>query len=151
MKNSYLLWIAFLALMLTIGTASAQEGSDRIAALKVSFITERLSLTPDEAKDFWPVFNEFEAKRKALREELKGGEQPQRLEFMTDAEAEKKIVDELTFEQRNLDLTKQYVGKFKEVLPVKKVAVLMSLEKHFSRFLLDKIKNKGNGPPPPGR
>ena len=147
MKNNYLLWIVFLALMITLGTARAQDNADRIAALKVSFITERLSLTTDEAQAFWPLFNEFEAERKELREQYKGDER-QRLEFMTDDEAEKKIADELNFEQQNLDLTKKYVAQFKEILPVKKVAVLLSLEKNFSRYLLDKLKNKGNGPPP---
>lgn len=148
MKNAHILWLALLALAITAATAQAQpDKGERIEALKISFFTEQLSLTPDEAKVFWPVFNQFEAERKAIRQEHKTG--GQKLEFMSDSEAESMINKEIAFQQKNLDVTKKYVGEFKKILPVKKVAVLLTLEKKFSRMLLDKVKQGGG--PPPGR
>ena len=40
----------------------AQKNRERIKALKVSFITERLDLTEKEAQKFWAVYNEYENK-----------------------------------------------------------------------------------------
>ena len=139
--------MALLAFAITIATASAQpppERGERVEALKISFITEQLSLTPEEAQIFWPVFNQFEAERKAIRQNYKAG--GQKLEFMSDAEAETMINKEIEFQQKNLDVTKKYIGEFKEILPVKKVAVLLTLEKKFSKMLLEKVK-QGGGPP----
>jgi len=44
-----------------------------------------------------------------------------------------------------LDLDKKYHAKFKEVLPVKKVAKLYRAEEKWKRVLLNKIKNKKGG------
>ena len=38
------------------------EMFEKIKAEKISFFTEKLSLTPSEAQAFWPVYNEFERK-----------------------------------------------------------------------------------------
>jgi biopolymer transport protein ExbB/TolQ len=151
MKNVHLLWIVFLAVAITVATAHGQgqpDRGERVEALKISFITEQLSLTPDEAKVFWPVFNQFEEERKAIRQMHAAG--GKKLEFMSDEEAEAMINKEIEFQQKNLEITRKYVGEFKKILPVKKVAVLLTLEKRFSKLLLDRVK-QGGGPPPGGR
>ena len=38
-----------------------QEKRERIEAMKIGFITEKLSLTSKEAQIFWPVYNEFQS------------------------------------------------------------------------------------------
>ncbi len=40
---------------------------DKIKALKVAFLTEKLNLSSKEAQAFWPVYNEYEQDREALR------------------------------------------------------------------------------------
>ncbi|MEB8347550.1 hypothetical protein OO010_15985, partial [Flavobacteriaceae bacterium KMM 6898] len=62
--------IATLVLLLLITVVSfAQDRPDRekIKALKVAFITERLDLSSKEAQLFWPIYNEHEANMDALR------------------------------------------------------------------------------------
>lgn len=36
--------------------------------MKIAFLTRRLNLTPDEAKKFWPVYNQFSDELKNIRE-----------------------------------------------------------------------------------
>ena len=50
---------------------SKDEKKQRIEAAKVSFITKKLELTPEESKEFWPVVNEMEAEIKSSRKSLK--------------------------------------------------------------------------------
>jgi len=49
-------------------TAPNQE---KIEAQRVAFITQELDLTPDEAKVFWPVYNEYDAKRHEFKKTFK--------------------------------------------------------------------------------
>ena len=46
---------------------SKDEKKQRIEAARVSFITKKLELTPEESKEFWPVVNEMETKIKTLQ------------------------------------------------------------------------------------
>ena len=66
--------VTILALsFLSLGQANAQdeklEGSKRekLQALKVGYLTEKLALTPEEAQAFWPLYNEMEARVKETR------------------------------------------------------------------------------------
>lgn len=36
---------------------------EELKAMKISYLTEKLSLTPREAEQFWPIYNEFEDKK----------------------------------------------------------------------------------------
>ena len=38
----------------------AQGNRDKIKALKIAFITEKLNLSEKEAQQFWPIYNSFE-------------------------------------------------------------------------------------------
>ena len=53
-----------LILILTLSFNSFAQEKDRherIKALKIAFITERLQFTEIEAQKFWPIYNAFEA------------------------------------------------------------------------------------------
>jgi hypothetical protein len=47
----------------SISFANAQNGNgqrqEKIQALKIAFITQKLKLTPAEAEKFWPVYNQY--------------------------------------------------------------------------------------------
>lgn len=45
---------------------------EKINALRIAYISEKLGLTTEQAEKFWPVYREFSDKRKELRQELIG-------------------------------------------------------------------------------
>ncbi|MEO8087666.1 MAG: hypothetical protein ABI763_12640 [Bacteroidota bacterium] len=116
---------------------------ERVEAMKVGFLTQRLNLTPEEAKTFWPVYNkyqdELEVLRKSRRENLVNAKM--NFDEMSEKDVEKAVDSELGFRQNELDLLKKYHGQFKQVLPIKKVAKLYRAEEDFKRELLDRIKD----------
>lgn len=117
----------------------AQRGGERVKAMRVAFITEELDLSVEEAKLFWPIFNEFEGKRKEIGRFLK--EKPN-LEEMTDAEAEVFMLKHFEREQKMLDLKKAYFEKFKAALPTKKLVRLPHVEHKFRKELLRHMKQR---------
>src|SRR4051812_43224233 len=56
------------------GPGPTPQQMEKIKTMKIGFLTERLNLSPEEAKSFWPVYNkyqdEIEVLRKAHRENL---------------------------------------------------------------------------------
>lgn len=120
----------------------------KIETMKVGFITNKLQLTPEEAKAFWPIYNQYESEKKAARKSTIGEkEEFKPLDQMSDAEAQKLIENQIAWKSKELDLLKKYIGEFKKVLPVKKVAKLMMVEEQFKKMLLEKAKE--NKPTPP--
>ncbi len=117
---------------------------ENIEAQKIAFITKKLNLTPTEAQQFWPVYNQYSDKmqenRKKRRQDFK--EAKASFDDLSDKEVEQLVDNEMTFRQKEIDLQKEYHIKFKAILPIKKVARLYEAEEQFKRFLLNELKDK---------
>ena len=141
-------FILMIALGLQLAWAQppgGQERNERIEAMKVSFITEQLDLTPEEAKVFWPIHNAYEKEKKSMMQAYRqrAGNTTQDLNELTSDEAKNLIAKEIEFQQKRVDMMKQYVGKFQSVLPVEKVAILLTLENKFKKKLVQQLKQSG--------
>jgi len=124
--------------------AKAQERKENIESMKIAFITQKLDLTPAEAQQFWPVYNQYTEKTRELRKKRKQEHREirQGVDELSDKEVEQAVDNEIIFKQKELDLQKQYHAQFKSVLPIKKVAKLYAAEDQFKMVLLDKLKDK---------
>lgn len=141
---------AVFALSLALPAAAQTGDKGKIDAIKVAYITKRLDLTEEEAQKFWPVYNKYEDEKEAARESTVGQYKDEKkpIDQMTEAEAEKMINDFIAFRAKDVDLMKKYVVEFRKVLPVKKVAKLITAEEHFKKMLLKQAQQ--DGPPRPG-
>lgn len=126
--------------------ASAQPDKPNIDALRISWITKKLSLTPEEAQKFWPVFNEFEAELKKVREERRNLDKDV-TDWSTKSEAEvKQHLDKLLeLDQKELDLKKTYTARLYEVIPAYKVILLYKAVEEFRRWLIEKAQQRRPG------
>ena len=64
--------IIFFGVIFWVGVSSAQNvggggGAQQLQAQRIAFLTERMNLTPDEAQQFWPLYNQFNENLKQLR------------------------------------------------------------------------------------
>lgn len=109
-----------------------KESRDRIEAQRVAFITQKLSLTPDEAAKFWPVYNAHKEELKDMRDDM---ERPDLIN-LTDDEATVIIERHLEQEQKKLDMKKKLFPKLRTIIGPKKVLMLHAAEKEFNRELL---------------
>jgi hypothetical protein len=131
---------------------------DRVDAMKIGFLTDRLNLTPEEAKTFWPVYNQYSDELEKLRRGRRDNIINARENFdsMSDAQLEKAVDSEIAFRQSELEILKKYHPQFKKILPIKKVAKLYKAEEDFKRKLLEMIQERRDdhrdgqrkGPPP---
>ncbi len=109
------------------------EDFEKYKALKVSFMTEKLELTPQEAQQFWPLYNEFEKKRFEFHHARRDMEKKIQDGYRNYTEDEfRKISYEMVDQFREeYELMKEYNEKFLKVLPAKKVVMIGSVENDF--------------------
>lgn len=149
MKN--LLFLATLLLgfsfTLTAQANRAQAGKvqDRIQAYRIAFFTEKLNLTPEESKGFWPLYNQLEDDQKALRQKYNLADK--KLELLSDAEIESHLMKSLEADEQMVQMRRDYVKRFMQVLPIRKVAMLQQVDNEFKRTLLEELRNRRNNAP----
>ena len=147
--------LALLILGTSLGSIAQEKGKEvkreNKKAEKIAFISTKLELTAEEAEKFWPVYNASEAEFKLLKKEHKAamGEK-KKISEMSDNEVEKLLDKGLEIQQKELEIRKKYLVKFKEVLPIKKVAKLTRLEHEFRKRNFPKKGDKRERPMPPG-
>jgi hypothetical protein len=124
----------------------AQGRGENIDALHTSYITEKLNLTSDEAKKFWPVYDEYRSAKDELKKQRKSNNEMVRkaggIDNMSEADVQKLIASESDVKTRELEVDKQYVTKFEQVLPIRKVAKFYIAEEEFKLYLLKQLGNR---------
>lgn len=113
---------------------------DKIEALRKKFFNEKLALTETEQKGFWPLYTEYKEKEKALRDSFRSKYKPNDVIFMDDKQAEEYLNATIKLNEDQNNLFKEYVAKFKKVIPVKKVAMLPMVEREFKKTILAKAR-----------
>jgi hypothetical protein len=149
MKKGMINMAAIIALTVLGITVSAQPPQapagkgERVEALRIAFISQRLNLTPEEAERFWPVYNQYHSELKTLRNNFGMG--PGKPQLTAE--------QSLDFEQKKLDLKKKYKAQFEGALGKEKLNTLYNLEEEFRKKLqeLREERQQNRGTTPPGR
>lgn len=133
-------------------TVASASGAERVQALKVSFITKRLDLTAEEAKKFWPIYDEYQDKRDVLRKQLQADYDTVRTQadHLSNEELTRLANEEMSLKQQDVALQAEMHEKLKNVLPPKKLAELYVAEDDFKkelvRILTEEKKSNGGNP-----
>ncbi len=146
MKKIYIL--AFMLLFI-IKLGNAQEKRrEEIESFRVAYFTRQLNLTSEEAKKFWPVYNEMQTEIQKLQKERRNRHRDLRdnEENISDAELEKSINEEMASRQKELDIEKKYHERFKQILSMKKLAIFYRAQEGFKRELLRKLQDQRRPP-----
>lgn len=109
--------------------ASAQDDTDnkggRIEALKIAYLTRKLSLSPAEAQKFWPVYNNYAAEIKSARMEQRQNKS-----------------SELETEDEMLGIRKKYNAAFGTAISEEKVNTFFRSEKEFGSYVQKELQER---------
>ncbi len=119
MKKYLLILFVMLGLLSQI---KAQNG-EKIQALKIAFITQKLQLTPDEAQKFWPVYNQYDNE-------------------IHNIELDKSDPNVLDKEEKLLNVRKKYLTSFEKILGPDKTNRLFNAERDFRGLLIRRLQNR---------
>lgn len=137
-----------LILLSTIAFAQGDRfNSEKIEAAKVAFFTQKLDLSADQAKVFWPIYNDYQREQDALRkahfQKIISFRKVKEIDEMTDAEVQAFIYNDFDFKQRDLNIEKKYYNKLKASLPIKTVGKFYRAQEAFKRELLNQFRGGG--------
>lgn len=123
-----------------------QDRKDKVETMHIAYLTQKLDLTTDEAEKFWPVYNQYKADMDQLRKQrmdnVEAVKKAGGIDNMSDEDVKKLIAAETDIETRQLELRKQYVAKFQQVIPIRKVAKFFVAEDGFKRYLLNQLSKR---------
>jgi hypothetical protein len=141
MKKHILTLFIFL-FSITLGFAQQPNGGKRvkeIEAIKIGYLTRRLSLTPEESQKFWPVYNSYQ------KELLIINKQKRENRVTQNANPEKLVDNDFKFDTQILELKKRYRVEFAKILSAEKVKSLYIAEREFREELIKQLKNRSEG------
>ncbi|SFQ40447.1 hypothetical protein SAMN05444144_10445 [Flavobacterium akiainvivens] len=123
-----------------------KEKWEQIKALKVSFLTTELSLTPQESEKFWPVYNVYEEKQWQIRHDKMRPIIKKIDEVGFDKVNEKDAAAYLEklqdAEEELLTLRNKLISDLKPIIGSARLLKLKKAEDDFNKKLLEKYKDK---------
>ncbi|SDR86840.1 hypothetical protein [Gramella sp. MAR_2010_147] len=133
-----------LVLFSTSHMMSQEEDRDaqreRIKALKVAFLTQELNLNNKLAEKFWPIYNEYESKKRELhkREHI----ELENVECIDEDSANDLLDEFLSVENEEYKIKKQLFKDLKQIISAKDIIKLHKLEDEFHKKLIKEYRSK---------
>lgn len=142
--------IALFILFPLLGLAqNPRMGHEKIEASKIAFFTQKLDLSADEAKIFWPIYNDYQKEQDALRSDrmrsMISFRRVTEIDDLTDAQIQTLIAGDFDYKQRDLNIEKKYYARFKASgLSIKQIGKFYRAQEAFKKELLSHYR--GGGP-----
>ncbi|RIJ45884.1 hypothetical protein D1614_21490 [Maribellus luteus] len=149
-KTLYIVSLTLLFFVQSVVVHAQHDKSDRwekFRAEKVSFLTDKLDLTPEEAQSFWPVYNKMEKER--MDAQMARRELEKQVRDAGETMSDKEII-KLTREfAQKMDeegtLATKYNEQFLKILPPQKVLKMYKAEGEFRMYMFRKYRDQREG------
>ena len=149
MKTRFIYPLVFLLISSLSFAQDYKERREKVKALKVAFITEKLELTTEEAQKFWPIYNAFDEKQAELRHEkmraILNRFKPGNVENLSEKEASTLLIQMEKIEEDLFNLRRKFIKDLQGVVSAKKIIKLKKAEEDFNRELLKQMREKRKG------
>ena len=142
MKKAIILIV--FGLLTTVGYGQKQQAKaqEKLQAARIALITERLNLTPDQAQQFWPVYNEYAEQRRTLQQGYKRARQQYDLQNMTEEQGRELRKIGLETKQKNLNLEKEYGDRLNNVVSARQLMALKKAEEDFRAMVIKQLERR---------
>ena len=141
MKIFSVIFVTFL-LSSHVLFAQNKEAMKKIESARIALFTERLSLTPEQAEKFWPLYREYNERRKNLRLELRDAREGVDIKNLSDEQSKMLMEKALDIKQKELNLEKDYATRFQNVISTQQVLRLKNAEHDFQQMLLQRLQSQ---------
>lgn len=148
MKTLHQAFLTLTLILIFLNATAQRLGYKEIVEKRIEFIAPRLNLTAEESEKFWPLFRQFHEQREQIAQKSK---QRNKQKDESKLSTEEDFINAINFMIDNkidqTTLMKEYTKKYLDVLPAEKVYRLYQLDEEFNKFLLNKLKDGGQGRP----
>ncbi|MGI9551474.1 MAG: hypothetical protein ACR2MT_09760 [Aurantibacter sp.] len=147
MNNLKNLTVLVILLTSTVFYGQRRPDRDKIKSLKIAFITERLSLSSNEAEAFWPIYNEHEGNIEAIKRKERREIRGRLMDFdqLSEKEANNLLSDLIALEGEKHQLNVAFMERMSKAISAKKTFLLIKAEEDFKKRLLKEMRNRRKG------
>ena len=125
------------------GGPPSREQFEKLRAMKVGMITQKISLTEEQAKSFWPIYDRYDEEKHQLNQDLRSKLRETRGQRNEDNEIARQ--DEVfKLREKELALAKSYRPQFLEVISAKQYSDLLLAEREFNQMILRELRERRN-------
>lgn len=118
---------------------------ERIHAIKIGYLTDRLNLSTREAEGFWPVYNAYEREFMSVRKQYRKKYMDANNGHLSPGEAHRFIDEDIEYREKMLELRKKYKQQFLKVITATKLAELYQAEADFKEMLIRRLDHHREG------
>lgn len=139
-----LFYVLILFFGVSFSAFSQEDGNyERIKTLKIGFITEKINLTPAEAKKFWPVYDKYSQLLHDLHSQIKTCRKKgcEKKENLTEKEALEILKKDSELGDQIWKTSKEKDKELLKVISAQKLLLLKDAEKEFHRKLMKQYKD----------
>ena len=131
----------FISFPILVLAQNPRMDNDKIEASKIAFFTQKLDLSANEAKIFWPIYNDYQKEQGALRSDrmrsMISFRKVTEIDDLTDAQVQTLIAGDFDYKQKDLNIEKKYYAKFKSSgLSIKQIGKFYRAQEAFKKELL---------------
>ncbi len=95
----------------------------RLEALKIAYLTRKLNLSTGEAQKFWPLYNRY-------------------IDEIRQVKTKDRNLDEITFEEKVVNIRKKYKSEFTHALPEERVNQFFKEDKEFNNIIRKELQDR---------
>lgn len=136
----------FYIMVISIAAFAQQPGNgkrfERIHAIKVGYLTDRLHLNSSQSARFWPIYDRYDNEFHSIRRNFFQKYRNSNPRAADDATARQLIDDDLDYQQDIIELKRKYNNEFLTVLTPQQLATLYKCEREFKEMLLRQLKER---------
>lgn len=122
-------------------TGSPQDRRENVESAKIAFLTDKMGLTTEQSQKFWPVYNEYETKRRELIKAYRSGYRED-VDQLSEQEAKARVDGLFNMREKELELEKEYVARYQRIISYNQIIKLYRSEREFTKLLLKKLDAK---------
>lgn len=100
-----------------------QKDGGRLEAYKIAYLTRKLNLSIEEAQKFWPIYNKYVIEIRQVR-------------------IQHRNLDEITFEEKIINIRKRYKNEFSYALPGERVNQFFKVDKEFNNYVRKELQER---------
>jgi hypothetical protein len=139
--------ILIIALFLSSFTAFAQKNNQqdaraKLEAARIALISERLGLTPEQAQQFWPIYNEYAEQRRSIQQEFRDARKGMDINNLTEEHGRALVQARLEGKQRQLNLETKYSDRLMDVINNRQLMALKKAEDDFRAMIIKRIEQR---------
>lgn len=118
--------LSFILMLATAFSSIAQPHGDRVRALRIAYITDKIHLSSQQSEQFWPLYNRYQDEIRAIRRD-------------------DRIEDDIAMSEAILEVKKKYKVEFLKVISQEQLTALYKAEREFKAMLIKRLED-GGGP-----